>query len=157
MIFAGSPTGVVYGVDAITGQQRWAQTVLNTGSTSSTGVSSDGDAVFVPFTHLATPPLRGGMMALDAATGAVRWTTDYPHPSPDSTSGAGSSALWSNVVLGPSTDGRIYALDRATGAVLWELPGVGKAVATSGRSRRRSPWASPSRETPWSLRHCPRG
>jgi outer membrane protein assembly factor BamB len=81
-IFAGSPTGVVYGIDAATGEQRWAQTVLNTGNSNATGLSTDGQRVFVAFTHFVTPQ-RGGVMALDATNGAVQWTTDYPRPAPD--------------------------------------------------------------------------
>jgi outer membrane protein assembly factor BamB len=126
IVVAGSPAGTVYGVDAATGEQLWVQSMLTgTGTTINvTQISADSDAVFAPYTRFLQPQ-RGGVMALDTHSGALRWITDFPRPAPDSLTGAASSATWSNLVLASSADGRIYALDRATGSVQWNLPGVG--------------------------------
>lgn len=126
-IYAGSPNGTLYAVDAVTGEQRWAQSMLTgTGTTINVvGVSADDDIVTAAFNRFVIP-LRGGVIALDARTGVLRWLTDYPRPASDSLTGGTSTALWNDVVLGSSADGRIYALNRANGAVQWEFPGVGK-------------------------------
>jgi len=52
----------------------------------------------VPFTHFVTPQ-RGGVMALDTGSGAIRWTVNYPRPAADSTSGAVSTVVSDNAVL----------------------------------------------------------
>jgi outer membrane protein assembly factor BamB len=132
-IYAGSPNGTIYAVDAVTGAEKWAQTVLTgTGTVINVvGVAADDDVVVGAFTRFVIP-IQGGVIALDAHTGAVRWITDYPRPAADSTTAGHSVALWSNVVLGSSTDGRIYALNAGSGSIQWELPGVGNSPSLPG-------------------------
>lgn len=128
ILFAGSPTGTVYAVDAATGEERWVQGMLTgTGTTTNvTQIAVDDELVAAPFTRFLNPQ-RGGIMAPDSKTGELRWITDYPRPASDSLTGAYSSAFWSSLVLGSCADGRIYALDRTSGAVQWALPGVGSS------------------------------
>ena len=128
VIFAGSfGHGSVYAIDAATGAARWTAPVLAADPTNVNipKLATDGDIVVGIFSR-GTKPLTGGALALDAATGAVRWVTNFPQGGPDSTSFGVSVALWESSVLASSSDGRIYELDRTTGSVKSFFPGVGQ-------------------------------
>lgn len=135
-IFAGSNgAGTVYAIDAVTGAQRWAAPVLRSDPAGANipSLASDSDIVVAVFVR-GTSPQSGGIIALDAATGAVRWVANFSLAAPDSASGGISVALWQSSVLASSNDGRIYMLDRATGAIQMFFPGVGQqAPITSVR------------------------
>lgn len=137
VIYAGSPSGTLYAIDAATGAERWVARPFPSDSelVSIYFPSADSDIVVAGFTQFLAPPTPpvGGVVAFDAATGAVRWISFYPQPPPSaytSTNGM-STALWQDVVLGSSeAAGTIYALDRTTGAIRWTLPGVGNEPAS---------------------------
>jgi outer membrane protein assembly factor BamB len=136
VIFAGSfGRGTVYAIDAATGTARWTAPVLAADPTNVNipKLATDGDVVVGIFSR-GTKPLTGGAVALDAATGAVRWITNFPQGGPDSTSFGVSVALWESFVLASSSDGRIYELDRATGAIKSFFPGVGQRANVVGVS-----------------------
>lgn len=128
-VYAGSPSGTVYAVDATSGAARWVVKPFpaDTEGISIFDPSADSGIVVAGFTKfLVTKPSIGGVVALDAGTGQVRWIAYFPQP--DSTIGtnARSTVLWQDIVLAPSNSGGvIYAFDRTTGAVQWTLPGVG--------------------------------
>ena len=128
VIFAGSfGRGTVYAIDAATGAARWTAPVLAADPTSVNipKLVTDGDIVVGIFSR-GTKPLTGGVVALDATTGALRWITNFPQGAPDSTSAGISIALTGEAVVASSSDGRIYVLGRATGAVQSSFPGVGQ-------------------------------
>jgi outer membrane protein assembly factor BamB len=56
---------------------------------------------------------RGELVAIDAATGAVRWTAKLPQPD------FGCATLARGVVFTSTFDGTVYGLDADTGKVLW--------------------------------------
>lgn len=136
VVYAGSPSGTVYAIDA-SGNQLWATNVFSDTSHSVNifGLSVDSDIVVAAFARVNDPaPLRGGALALSAQSGAVRWSVDFPQTGAGLPSAGGSTALWSNVALASSADGLIYALDRSSGATTWSLPSVGTGACPAGAS-----------------------
>jgi outer membrane protein assembly factor BamB len=103
-------------------------------------MSTNGTTVFVPVVnHSATitsqgeteerSPLEGELVAIDLATGAVRWKHEL--------SGAafGATTTVNDVVFVTTFTGELYAFDAASGRVLWEtqLPaGTNTGVSVSG-------------------------
>src|SRR5258705_6049635 len=82
-IFAGSPFGRAFAIDAVTGAERWRTVVIPEDSNAwvNDPVYSEG-LVYVCVTHKATPT-NSGDVALDAATGAIRWTREFPLEPPN--------------------------------------------------------------------------
>lgn len=133
-IFAGSfGRGTVYAVDGATGAVRWAAPVLAADSAGANipSLATDGDIVVAVFVR-GTRPQTGGVVALDANSGAIRWLTNFSLAASDSDAGGISVALWQASVLASSNDGRIYVLDRATGAVQSAFAGVGQEAPADG-------------------------
>ena len=56
----------------------------------------------------------GEMVALDLATGAVRWATTLPQPA------YGAATVSKDLVFTTTFDGKVIAFDRATGAIRWQ-------------------------------------
>ena len=143
IVYAGSAgigalgTGTMYALDGASGVPLWVAAPLadDTNGVNITGLSVDGDIV-VGAVVRGTKPLTGGVVALDAGTGAVRWITSFPQAAPDSTSAGISTALWQGFVLGSSTDGKIYLLDRQSGAIRSFFPGIGIAAPAPGGNSR---------------------
>jgi alcohol dehydrogenase (cytochrome c) len=94
-----------------------------------TQMASDGSTVYVPVNNLyaifheqALPeqqdPMEGTgeIVALDIATGRVKWVRKLPH-------GAyGGASITNDLVFTTSYEGTVWALNRATGAVEWKAP-----------------------------------
>lgn len=120
-VFAGGRSGRVHAIDSRTGTARWIADI--SGGQPRVGafnpVISD-DLVFVcSKTFEAIPPM-GTLWALDAVTGAAKWS--YQFSSASETSGAscyGSAAVWHDLVIQPQEDGRIFAFDRVSGEIRW--------------------------------------
>lgn len=103
-------------------------------------MSTNGTLIFVPvvnhpvtFNNQTEPqengPMSGELVALDAATGAVRWKHAFP------TAAFGATSAVNDVVFTTTFDGTLYAFDANTGAVAWEtkLPAsTNTGVAVSG-------------------------
>lgn len=103
-------------------------------------MATNGSTVFVPVVNLPVtytsqtadqegPSVGGELVALDTATGAVRWTHTF------STAAFGAATLVNNVVLTTTFNGTLYAFAADTGSVLWEaqLPaGSNTGVAVAG-------------------------
>jgi eukaryotic-like serine/threonine-protein kinase len=139
IVFAGSNgvgtlgTGTMYALDGSSGAPLWVAAPLaqDTGGVNIPSVAADSDIVagaFVVYARRET----GGVVALDAHTGEVRWMTNFPQGGPDSTSAGISVAFWGAFVMASSSDGKIYMLDRATGAIKSFFPGVGKTGNVNG-------------------------
>jgi outer membrane protein assembly factor BamB len=105
-----------------------------------TPMAADARTVYVPVNELAATiarqimlpaeePARGRMVALDLATGRVRW--DRPLPAGE----YGGATVANDVVFTTTYDGTIWALDAASGGVAWRarLPaGTNAPVAVAG-------------------------
>jgi outer membrane protein assembly factor BamB len=122
-VFAGSPSGYAFAVDAATGVQRWAtQVATDALSTTVMDPVVDQGVVFVTMRRF-TNPTSGGVVAIDAVTGAIRWRREFTAVGPNSGSAAVfRCALWQNLVIAAADDGRVYGLDRTTGAIVWTSP-----------------------------------
>jgi outer membrane protein assembly factor BamB len=128
LVFTGSSNGYVLGVDVASGELRWA-TRLATNPKVGTyvGPISDG-TLFVTLTDFLNfgqdQPL-GGVAALDALTGDVKWLQMLPHDvNPDGPTATIDPVVAGDVVAAGSRDGPLYAYDRATGVLRWKAPSV---------------------------------
>jgi outer membrane protein assembly factor BamB len=91
-----------------------------------TQMASDGTTVYVPVNNLYAIYRRQGLaqrqdpergtgelVAIDIATGRVRWDTRLPHGE------YGGATVTNDLVLTTTYDGTVWALDRHDGEVLW--------------------------------------
>jgi outer membrane protein assembly factor BamB len=125
-IFAPTQEGIVYAIDAATGQQRWLLQLPFATSVSTQVVKVvDGgsDVVFASYTTFARRD-SGGVIAINKSDGTIRWLVPLPSAA-DSNAGTRDLVLWNNYLIASVDDGRIVALDRVTGQGQWTLPGVG--------------------------------
>jgi outer membrane protein assembly factor BamB len=121
VVFAGSPAGRLYAVDAETGEQRWSHEVVGAGAVTVYAPVESAGLVFATYTKFG-PPDRGGIVALRADDGQLAWdfvfplTVDTAFP----TSAAGGVAVADDLAIASSADGRIWAVSAKTGSVQWQ-------------------------------------
>jgi outer membrane protein assembly factor BamB len=103
-------------------------------------MSTNGSTVFVPVVNHSvtiasqgetqeTGPTTGEVVAVDAATGAVRWDHKLPGPA------FGATTAVNDLVFATTFEGALYALNASTGATVWQakLPaGTNTGVAVDG-------------------------
>ncbi len=103
-------------------------------------MASDGSTIFVPVVNLPVkftsqteqqegPGAGGEVLALDAATGAVRWHQTLSAPA------FGAVTVANDLVFATIASGTLYAFEAASGHLLWEtqLPaGTNTGVAVHG-------------------------
>lgn len=137
LVYVASRDGSIYAFDAASGEVRW--TFATGGERRFTapgihGIQPRTETMPDPFdVFLSSPTVVGGTVfigsgdhnvyALDAATGAVRWTFetgDVVHATP---------AVVDGVVYIGSWDAYFYALDAATGRMIWRFE-TGRDTAT---------------------------
>jgi outer membrane protein assembly factor BamB len=107
-------TGILYALDAATGEERW--TFKEPGGLGLRSATVDGDGIYV---GTVGGPVYG--LGLD---GSVRWTNQNPGETEASISVVGDTLYFFG------TDDTAVALDRSTGHVLWQIPlGMGGGVA----------------------------
>ena len=130
MLYTGSPAGRLYAINTATRTERWSYSVSATAAPVTVYEPAiDRGAVYATFTRFTSPP-RGGLFALDAATGRLLWQAEFPTLDgvPAMPSGAGSNAVArAGLVVASSETGWIYAFNAATGALRWRAPPVGKS------------------------------
>ena len=131
-VYAPSFRNRVYAIDAAHGTQRWmTQLPGNDMSTSFRPAVYDG-AVYVGIKRFGNPT-TGGLAALDAATGAIRWVKEFDPGYTGALYGClGYSAFYGSTVIVASEDGRIYAFERETGAIKWTAPRVHSIPPATG-------------------------
>ena len=123
IVVAGSFGGTVYGIDAATGQQRWAH---RTGKAINGTVATDGKRVYVPLAQTNKPKI----LALSLRTGKQLWETTvswqkdadvYGSPTVhDGTVYMGVSALYGELNEPEvKVRGQVVALNAKTGRVKW--------------------------------------
>jgi len=88
----------------------------------------------------------GGMIALNLATGELRWHTTFPTPGGTRVNNVAAATAMPGVVFVGGSDGKIHALSASDGKVLWEydsaksfetvnqVPARGGAIASTGPS-----------------------
>ena len=125
VLVAGTNLGTIYALDAVTGKLRWSHDVGSqiNGSAAIDPRAPGGAAVYVPVARLSSPHL----IALDLATGAVRWDTVLSRE--DGADVFGSPTYWNGTVYigtsGPNSDesharGSVVAINEASGAIRWQ-------------------------------------
>ena len=121
--------GRFYAVDAATGTQRWSAEIGVSGPpavAAGTVYVPVGDA-FIPNTENVRPTgAAGGVLALEAATGAERWTATLPGPAATAPAIADGMVY----VAGGWESGYVAAIDGATGRQEWQLPLRGSVAAS---------------------------
>jgi outer membrane protein assembly factor BamB len=123
VVYAGSPGGKVYAIDADTGRLRWMTTVVEGGATSVFPPVVQGTVVAAGYSTFSSPNV-GGLSVLDAGTGRVRWRRQFPDPRErwQHTNLSGGPVVIDDLVIGSAGDGNIHAFDLTTGAVRWAFP-----------------------------------
>jgi outer membrane protein assembly factor BamB len=125
-----------------TARLRYPLTVLpgNWGGVQ-TPMAADDATVYVPVNNLSItygsqveakqqeiPQGTGEIVALDIATGHVRWDHRLPH------SPYGAATVSNDVVFTTTYEGTLWAIDTATGKVLWSSPLPAGSIAPVGVS-----------------------
>lgn len=113
-VFVGTSTifapNYIHAIDRATGARVWRQPIPRDSGLSG-APRLVGDTLLVP---------AGDLLALDAATGAVKWTL------PMYGRGAGTPVFAGDRLLvqgaADVADGRLYCVELATGRVVWTLP-----------------------------------
>ena len=139
VVYAGSPSGRFYAVDAESGRLRWSTVVAADGKTTVFPPRFQGTVVAAGFTEFVAPN-RGGLVVLDTRTGRILWKRAFPQPSDRSLSvnWAGGPVFANDLVIASSGDGVVHAFDTASGEERWAIP------ALSGRIG--NPIISPDRD-----------
>lgn len=139
VVYAGSPSGRFYAVDAETGRLRWSTVVAADGKTTVFPPRFQGTVVAAGYTEFVAPN-RGGLVLLDTRTGRILWKRAFPQPSDHSLSvnWAGGPVFADDLVIVSSGDGVVHAFDTASGEERWAIP------ALSGRIG--NPIISPDRD-----------
>jgi outer membrane protein assembly factor BamB len=125
-LFTGSGSGHVYAIDTTTGREVWRREVERMTDDALVSVfepKTNGSLVVACYT-IYTSADRGGMVALDSATGEERWRYRFPtsESDPRPVYCAGGAVLSRDLAIAAAGDGRIWAVDLATGALRWSLP-----------------------------------
>ncbi len=114
IVYIISGDGNMYALDAATGTQLWVKTVFQFGTYSTGNPAVAGGVVYIP-----AGTSGASLYAVDAKTGAPRWSVNY------TSMGSSSPAVANGVVYGGMDDGSLYALNANTGAVHWKSPTLG--------------------------------
>jgi outer membrane protein assembly factor BamB/predicted phosphodiesterase len=122
VVVAPQIDGVVRGLEIATGAERWRHAL-------SANVSSEAGALFAPPAvagELAIVGHQRRLVALDAATGTVRWSVD-PVPEGADSQSAAAVAIAGELAIGAFNRalGGVSAWDLATGAPRWRFVGEG--------------------------------
>lgn len=126
-VYAGSPSGHVYAIDASTGRVQWLRSIVEPSGTPTTAYEPALSDRFLAVGYTTHGfPATGGVAALDPRNGRVLWRTAFPAARDAMLpSSRGGGPVWAgDVVLASSMDGHVHAFDSASGAILWSLPRV---------------------------------
>lgn len=148
LVGAGQKSGMFWAFRAKDGKLVWSRQVAPGGVTGGLqwGSATDGQNIFVAIANSGpstngggvgalpwtlkdgTTTTAGGWAALDAKSGAVKWTTRDPQGSraEAAVSGANGVIFGCNLAMGAGT---MYALDAKTGAPLWSFDSGGPCNA----------------------------
>lgn len=92
-------------------------------------MSTDGTTVFAPIVNIpaavsptgefgegGSGPTSGELVALDVATGAVKWKREFP-----GTPAYGATTVTNDLVFATTYDGKVHAFDTQTGSPVWQV------------------------------------
>ena len=133
----GDKAGVYAALDRRTGATIWAQRVptgSHLGGIMTTAAYANGRLYLASNSwadqvNLHNPLNRSTTYALDATTGAIRWSRVLPSAS------FGAMTNANGVVFQPTINGTVYALDSRNGEIVWsDEPGgdLGSGVSVAG-------------------------
>ncbi len=117
IVYIISGDGNMYALDAATGTQLWVKTVFDFGTFDTGNPAVAGGVVYVPASISGV-----GLYALDAKTGAPRWSLD------NNAMTWSSPGVANGVVYAGMDDGSLYALNASTGALHWKSPTLGRTM-----------------------------
>ena len=117
-VLVGGDDGVLYGLDARTGNERF--TYRTKGPIGGTPVFADG------LIYFANGESR--IYAIDAATGAWRWQYEREAPETFTIRGIGTPLAHGGRVYAGFSDGHLAALNARTGEVIWARSLAGDAT-----------------------------
>lgn len=123
-VYGGSASGVVVAVRLLDGTLAWRTKVsADTGQVNVYSPLVSGNTVYAGYLKYS-PPFTGGLVALDASTGAVRWSQDLPPVSPNLWGGAAFDAVkvWQDLVVVSCQDGTVRAFRSDSGTAVWTSP-----------------------------------
>lgn len=122
-VYGGSTSGVVVAVRLQDGSLAWRTHVsADTGQVNVYGPAVSNGRVFAGYARFSNP-IVGGVVALDATTGAVIWQRDLPPVSPDLWGGAFDAlTVWQDLVIVSGWDGRVRAFRSDSGLDAWTAP-----------------------------------
>jgi glucose dehydrogenase len=129
-VYIATDEGTVFALDAASGEVRWQRAIGN--SVRMTPALVDGAllvGVYGEFGGSGEKPHGAAFLALDAATGTIRWRTPLPglvRSEPVVVDGVIYEGLAGGDSFSGCFDGRIVALDQRTGAL---LPHVWRSTA----------------------------
>jgi len=124
VVYAGSVIGRLHAVDVDSGEARWSAPVGPTDETVVFAPRVAGTHVVAAFTQPGAPD-RGGLVAVEMATGRMAWRLWFPsaeREGPPATWAGGGLAVWRTLVLASAGDGTVHAVDSRTGEWQWSLP-----------------------------------
>jgi polyvinyl alcohol dehydrogenase (cytochrome) len=137
MLAVGQKSGVLWGLDPVSGAVRWGA-LVGPGSTLGGiewGTATDGTRIFAAIANSlhdsyalansGTAISWGSWAAVNAQTGSIEWQTADP------TSGAidtGAMSVANGVVYAGSYSGFMYAMDAQTGKILWSFDSGGSVI-----------------------------
>ena len=132
-LFTGSGNGRLVSLDTQSGRLRWVALADASPSTTVFPPIADRGLVIASYTSF-TAPQSGGVIAVDASTGAVRWRHRFMAASPLPQGAASVPAVVDDFVLAARSDGTIVALNRTDGVEQWNIPPVDNASPVAGVS-----------------------
>ncbi|MGH7690827.1 MAG: PQQ-binding-like beta-propeller repeat protein, partial [Gemmatimonadaceae bacterium] len=119
-IYTGSASGHAYGIDAESGKAVWYIVIANDGNSSVFQPVIDDSMLYVRVTHFGNPN-AGDLVALERATGAIRWSRSFV---PSGTSGSDLSgvAVLGGLIFVSVADGTIRAVSKTSTSEVWVAP-----------------------------------
>jgi outer membrane protein assembly factor BamB len=135
LLYFGSGSGHLFAIEQSTGRLRWARSVGDTTDAVFRPVIANG-VVYVGVTLYPPSPgvIGSRIVALDAASGDVRWTRDLPSLVDKPAAGTRNVLVAGSLLYATSGDGIVHALDVATGQTRW----------TASRAAPPLSWGLPS-------------
>ena len=143
-LLAGQKSGLVYSLDPDReGKTVWQQRVGKGGTSGGImfGPASDADNLYVAVSDAKRvngkpdPNTRGGMHALDLASGRILWSTPHPpcgESGPCSPTQAAAVTAIPGVVFSGSNDGHLRAYSTHDGKIVWDYDTVREYTTVNG-------------------------
>lgn len=123
-LYLASEKGRLYAVNGRTGAELWRVQLSADSEMQSYDPSVIGNRVYVALRRLG-PPASGGIVALDAVSGAERWRIMFQPSYEGANHGSLVGAVgYSDLVIASSDDGTITAYDTTSREVRWTAPRV---------------------------------